>query len=299
MPTPKPLTEVFSFVTGAIRRAELIYAIATDDAATKPEEAHLFLMAWHRGQWIQAGGRPWPAVAVDVVTRPSAQFMALGPLGEVVASAPDGTTDENIPPAKQRGTMRALRVVDGEAYAAGMDRQVYHRSSPNVWRALDTPEMRPGHDEVKGFEAVDGFSAREIYVAGWDGEIWWFDGIAWHAVNSPTNVILTALTCAGDAYAYAAGREGLLLRGRKDQWEILEQPGFIDDLWSLRWFNGRLYLSGLRGVYELRDREVVPIDFGQDWPKSTYHLSSCPEGLVSFGRKDILLFDTKDWHRIA
>jgi len=57
-----------------------------------------------------------------------------------------------------------------------MDRQVYRREDVNKWVCLDAT-MRPGKDAgVVGFESVTGFSAKDVYAAGWGGEIWRFDG---------------------------------------------------------------------------------------------------------------------------
>ena len=86
MDTTNNITQNFSFVTGAVRRKELIYLAATDDEATSPTEAHFMLLCWYQGEWICAGGRPWPAVAVDISLDPIPQMAVVGPLGEVTFS---------------------------------------------------------------------------------------------------------------------------------------------------------------------------------------------------------------------
>jgi hypothetical protein len=67
--------------------------------------------------------------------------------------------------------------------------------------------------------------ATELYAVGWQGEIWHYDGEKWHQLPSPTKLVLVDVCCAGDGTVYACGREGLLLKGRDQTWEIVEPPG--------------------------------------------------------------------------
>ena len=50
MDTTDSIKQNFSFVTGVVRRKELIYLLAMDDEATSPAEAHFLLLAWYQGE---------------------------------------------------------------------------------------------------------------------------------------------------------------------------------------------------------------------------------------------------------
>ena len=66
--------------------------------------------------------------------------------------------------------MRSVRAIEGVAYAAGMMRQVYRRDGANSWSPIDKGMRASREDKVCGFEAIDGFTHRDIYAAGYKGE---------------------------------------------------------------------------------------------------------------------------------
>ena len=57
--------------------------------------------------------------------------------------------------------------------------------------------------------------------------------------DSPTNLVLTAVCCAGDGNVYATGRRGLLLKGRKNTWEVVKHDSTKLDLWGMAWYGQR------------------------------------------------------------
>jgi hypothetical protein len=301
---PQQIKDQFSFVTCAVRRQDLLYATVQKDTGKETGEAHFYLVVWHQGNWMHVNGWPWPSVAVDISLTPAVQVAVMGPLGEVLFNGSNDEHDEKISHGadspQRRGTLRCMRSIDGQLFTAGMDRQVYRRDGHNQWTLLTDPTMWPQKGNAPGFEAIHGFDANNVYAVGWEGGIWHYDGQHWVQIDSPTSNILTDVWCADDGNVYACGRAGLLLRrGRSGQWQILDQHSCNDDLWSVRWFKGRLYLSGIRGVYELVDDQMVPVDFGDDWSQTTYHLSSCEDALVSIGAKDVFIFDGIRWTRVA
>ena len=105
---------------------------------------------------------------------------------------------------------------------------------------------------VVGFEAIDGFSEKEIYATGWKGEIWQNTGREWIQRDSPTNTILLDICCAGDGYVYICGRNSTLIRGRNEIWEHLELELNNENLWNVAWFKDALYLSTTKTVFKLK-----------------------------------------------
>lgn len=179
-----------------------------------------------------------------------------------------------------------------------MMRQVYRRDDANKWVALDTPAMRKA-TEVVGFETVDGFAADDIYCAGWEGEIWHYNGKKWRQIDSPTNIVLMDACCAPDGNVYLCGQMGKILRGRDDRWEVIEHGGPKANWWNCCWYQDRLWLATDRGLFTLGKKDkLVPVDFGDESPTTFRHLSTADGVLLSTGAKDVLLFDGSTWTRI-
>jgi len=296
-------TDLFSFVTGIVRRKDLGYLVLSSDEMSKRKNPYSGFVQWHAGEWADAGHKKWLIAGIAVVRQPVEQMVAVSEYGEVLLVGSGDRHEEKVGSGKAspttRGPLRGVRNIDGEIYVVGMNRQVYRRGGLNSWTSMDHG-LRPltSSDDVVGFESIDGFSKTEIYAVGWEGEIWRYDGKSWTQVDSPTNFVLVYVCCGGDGQAYACGRNGMLVRGRGDQWEIVEQKNVIDDIWGLAWFNGKLYLSTMDSVYTLEDDELELVDMGKDQAKTCYHLSDADGVLWSIGAKDVMSYNRKKWTRI-
>jgi hypothetical protein len=296
-------TDRFSFVTGVVRYPDLAaLAMVSDERAAKRQD-HTYFLTWDGGAW---GGedepKPWGVVSMVVCTHPIEQTVALGAGGQVYCVGSGDIHDELID-TRDGGdvprTMRGLACVDGKAIAVGMGRYVYRRDGRDVWTPLDDgARQERGDPNVVGFEAVDGFSSSEMYAAGWNGEIWSWDGESWTPVQSPVNLTLSTVCCADDGEVYVAGRRGLLLRGRGRRWSVIQHDDHAEDIWDLAWFRGDLYVSTSVGLYRLVDDHLRHVDMGEDWPRSYFHLSAIDEVLWSIGAKDVLAYDGSRWTRI-
>jgi len=300
-------TNQYSYMFGAPLERELgVFAlIADEDAEAKVDLAVPIL--WKAAQWIRS-----TVVTVDlsvcgvsIVQVPLRQGAYLGLTGHAFFWGAGDAHEEYIQTPsgspEDIGMMRGIRAIEGKAYAVGMQRQVYRRDDLDRWVDL-SPAIRPDPSSgiVCSFEAIDGFSAAELYACGRDGEIWWYDRGNWRQVASPTNMHLTNLVCAGDGNVYACGRVGVLLKGRHDRWEIIPQDLVAQDFWGIAWFGDRLYLATMNLVLELVDGALAPVVFGDDFPQTCFNLAVALDSSVmwSTGAKDVLSFDGTTWTRI-
>jgi len=205
------------------------------------------------------------------------------------------TTDDDI---RRQTDIRACRAINGRAYAVGMMRQVYKMTARGKWAAIDKGLEDDG-DGVTGFESIDGFAEDDLWCVGWGGEIWHGTGRKWRQKDSPTNLILTDVCCAPNGRVYACGRNGMLLAGRGDTWEIIESPKLAHDLWALAWFQDRLYIASGTKLYTLHDGVVADVKFpGKDKPKTFTQLDAAHGWLLTIGSADVFRFDGTTWFRL-
>ena len=306
-------TDVFSYVACAVRRDSMFYLSLISDETAKLRVPDAQFVMWNQGDWLDGGERDWNLAGLAVAKQPLEQMIAVGEWGDVLCAGSGDVHDEQVtsgqrdPAAKgpkDRGPLRGVRRIGSRIYVVGMDRQAYRREGSSRWQSFGPPGWReqgrpaPKVSEVTGFEAVDGFSESDVYAVGYHGEIWHYDGRKWRQLPSPTNLVLTDVCCAGDGTVYACGREGLLLKGRDQKWEVIDPPGTPQDLWSLAWFDGRLYLSTFYALYTLHKNALEPVDTGAEQAKTFHRLSADDGVLLSAGAKDVLVFDGKAWTRI-
>ena len=110
--------------------------------------------------------------------------------------------------------------------------------------------------------------------------------------------MLVDLCCGEDGHVYACGRNGVLVRGRADLWETMELGGFSDDLWSLVWYKGKLYVATMDHVLTLAHGGLKPLSMGNDAARTCYDLVTGAGLMWSIGAKDVMSFDGKKWTRI-
>ncbi|HZN62452.1 MAG TPA: hypothetical protein VFC90_08620 [Planctomycetota bacterium] len=280
------------FVDGAARFKDLCYFLIQDKKLAAKEVEHARFISFDRGLLAHMGDRNWKGVAACVVKKPTEKFVAVGEDGEVFTYVGGKVTEEKITPKPK--VLRGVGVVDGLAVACGMKRQVYRRDGEATWTAMHAPAPDKGN---AGFEAVSGFSSKELYAVGWNGEIWEWNGKKWVNRASPTNLILTGVCCAGDGKVYVCGQNGTLLRGRHDTWKVVDLGDFNQDFWAVHEFKKRIYLATMKALYLLGDDGLEPVDFGDDAPATCYRLTDAEGVLWSVGSGDVFSFDGATWKR--
>ena len=289
-----PVADSREFIRGAARFGDLVYVISKGKSLMARDIAHTSLVAVDQGQWADTVDTEWDSTAVAVARAPDEKVVVVGEDGDVVTYVGGNSTQEAITPAPVM--IRNAREIGGHVYACGMKRQVYRRMGERQWVDISAP--RAGDTDELGFEAVDGYSENEVYAVGWGGELWQYDGTAWHERSSPTNVILTAVCCGGDGVVYAAGQGGILVRGRNDAWSVVQWDDEVTaDIWDLCWFQDRLHVATMPALYTLDADALVPVDFGTMGAVSCYSLTTAEGVLWSIGREDVASFDGAAWQK--
>lgn len=293
-------TDKYSFVGAAILAKDTALVSLANDELSKGELPYTYYTVRVNGDWRDGGDSSWDAVSNIVCDIPSRKFLTLGPNGQIRILGAGYRQEENIYSSgidpNQYGLLRGSRTINGKAYVCGMNRQVFRRDDTNNWIFLSQNVSRS--EDVVGFEAIDGFSASDIYAAGWKGEIWHFDGGVWRQKDSPSNQILLDVCCAGDGSVYICGKNGTLIKGLNDQWEMLDLAPFVSDLWSICWYGEQLFLATSRELFFLKNNQLVAVDFGGDFPSTCRKLVTGSGLLWSVGVKDIFEFDGASWSRI-
>jgi len=278
---------------GAARFKDLVYLALQDKKLQKKAVAHTRLGSVDEGEIANVKDLPWRAAGMCIAKLPSEKLVVVSGEGAVFTYVGGNEGSEKI---RDAFDLRACACIEGHAYAAGMNREVFRRAREGQWSAMHAPAVE-GDDDVAGFEAIDGFGANDLYAAGWEGEVWHWRGSAWTQCESPVNVVLSGICCAGDGNVYACGQSGTLLRGRGQDWEVLETDGLIDDFWDVRWFMDRLYVASMSALYVLQGDALVAVDFGRDAPDSCYKLTDAEGVLWSIGQQNIFSFDGAAWRR--
>jgi hypothetical protein len=283
-----------------VRRADLGFIYAADPKKEQDEIPHAITFKWKSGQFAR-GECNYDAHTLCVIESPEAGLVDASQTGYYSVNSRSGMATGDIfensapPPKNARfGGFRSLSEVGGKAYAVGYRGMVYRLEQLTRWARVD--DGLPDDFEI---EAIHGFDVSDIYAVGLKGQAWHYDAKVWTKVEVPTNRNLNAVRCTVDGTVYAAGRGGTLIRGRGDQWQIIDHQRTEDDIWDIECFKGDVYLSTLHNVYRLQGAQLMVVDFGEDTPKSCYQLSAASDVMWSNGEYDIMSFDGTNWTRIV
>ena len=277
----------------------IIFAKSLDTMEAEDQPNSTFLLQNEENLTKFPNSVGWAAVGMATL-KPEGQarvICAVGPNGELWEGLPANATSVEGEIGIGEHAWRSLAVIEGEVYACGMDRTAAVRTGPLAWRDISAP---PAEDDalIIGFESIDGFSAKDIYAVGWQGEIWQRDGTRWRQIDSPVSTNLNAVCCAEDGVVYVVGDNGVMLRGRDDQWTEID-TGLSDTLQDVRDYEGKVYVVTDFDIYELAGDTLEPVDLGDDEAGTCLHLLKAADGLISLGQKDVLKLHAGEWSRVV
>lgn len=280
-----------------LRTRDTGYVLACEPKKQDLGIAHTIAFAWIAGQLVR-DELPFNAHAVCFTPAPAESIVVLSEGGHYRILTPHNELTGNIHTAagaaERFGGFRSLTTIANRAYAVGLEGMVYRLDDNAQWTRIDM-----GLPDTFDIEAIDGFSASDLYAVGYQGQVWHFDGKAWTVCRVPTRCNLNSVLCAPSGQVFACGRDGALLRREKNRWQVLPQNHLDSTLWSLAWHGNQLYASSLRGIYRLVGDSLKSVDWGNMPKPTSYRLSAAAGVLWSIGERDILAFNGRQWTRVV
>lgn len=290
----------FGFSGVSVFLRNTVYVLATNNEAAQRGQQHAFVLKWDGTNWghYLIG---WKCVAICCSPSKERKIFTLGENGFVHIASDKGFHDEIIADGifsvENRGPVTNLSYIGSHVYAVGMHRQVYRRDGEDRWTCLDSDIFNNNPEQaIVGFTSIDGFSERDIFSVGFQGEIWNYKDHKWSQMDSPTNVLLTCMVCDRDnKMVYTAGLGGVLLHSKGEYWESLQQPDFQDDIWGMAIYRGRLFAATLREIYVLENGQLNRVN--TDLPEQTTYryLDARDDVMWSVGDETMAIFDGSVW----
>ncbi|GAA4278319.1 beta propeller repeat protein [Aquimarina mytili] len=281
-----------SIYKGIVRYNDLYYFLTTND---NNQEVRLFTLDREE---LGFDDISFNFISASVCYQPNEKFIALGTTGEVICIG-GGEAGEESPIPISKGLLKEVRgIAQGKAFAVGSGRQAYCRDDADHWIRIDhtAQQFSKEIDPIDTcWESIDGFDEDDIYVAGWLGEIWHYNGKKWQLLESPTDLDLTRIRCADDGTVYACGQMGTLIKIENKKCSIIDQNLTEDTFYGMAWFQGKLYCSTMHNVYYYDGKNLKEVDFKKNRPNTFHQLSARDGILCSFGEKDVVEFNGKEW----
>lgn len=213
------------------------------------------------------------------------------PWGNIVTSG----IDHRINDTENFGELTKIRVFDSSCWICGQFGQLYKLSN-RKWvradqglRSLDAPD----------FEDIAGKSETDIVGCGLFGELNRFDGTNWKNVDSSTNQNISVIIPSEDGLYYAAGYNGLVLRGKEDTWSTIGESAQDKNYEDLAFHEGKLFLLYPRGIDTVTVDSITPIEGCFD-PGVTFRKFACGHGrLVALCEDSLYEHSNGHWHSLA
>lgn len=293
----------------AVETREVFYFVALqdwDDSKPRPFEDELQTRLTRLGmhgdpQWrttkldgfsgLMVCGQTFPESACIGVDR-GAQVCnkAQGPL-EIESNIPGGGGQ-----GPKRGAVTRVKQINGWIYGCGSARSLFKRVDRNLWVEVGPlPPMKKGQS---GFNDFDAFSETDIYAAGGKGDVWHYDGKAWHAVPFPSNMWIESVCCGQDGYVYIGAQSGSVFRGRNNEWKLIHKGDLSLPFKDMVWFGDRVYATNDYGLWEIKDGVVHRSEAPIEITNCSGNLSVGDGVMLLAGHYGAALHDGTGWTRL-
>ncbi|MCG8018515.1 MAG: hypothetical protein JAY97_20090 [Candidatus Thiodiazotropha sp. 'RUGA'] len=293
------------FVDGCVIEHDFIY-FAAKVKSVDPNEYDFSRMFYQdRENWIHHDLN-WDVVSCCLLPERGEarrKYCALSMQGDVELDYPGGPDVEKIEGAgtyEGVGAVKQIKEIAGTLYVCGDQGQVYKRSAPGKWVHMDEGLLDTNISATAlDLNGIDGTHEHDIYVVGYHGRIFHRNAAGWSELDSPTNLHLERVCCVSAEEVYICGNEGTLLKGNAEGFSVHRLDGFKEHFWDVEWFNGKLYIASLVGLFVFDGEEIVAVETGLEPDIGGYRLDARDGVLWSFGVDDLAFYDGKKWHRVA
>ncbi|WP_369952130.1 hypothetical protein [Ralstonia syzygii] len=232
---------------------------------------------------------------------PRSQFVGVDGSGQVYSvGGGSAEVEQNIPggggKGPSRGAVTRLKQIDGLLYGCDNSRSLFKRLGRNDW--LEIGPLPPNKGEDIGFNDFDAFSETDIYAAGGKGDVWHYDGKAWHRVPFPSNMWIESVCCGKDGYVYIGAQSGSVFQGRGNEWKLIHKGDLSLPFKDMVWFGDRVYATNDYGLWEIKDGSIKPSDAPIEITNCSGNLSVGHGVMLLAGHYGAALHDGTGWTRL-
>lgn len=287
------------FNDGCVKAREHVY-IAGKLHSLDPRKYDFSRMTYYKnGQW---GKRDFEwNVASVYYSLSNDTFYTLAIDGDVGISSKGVLNCEKISGAgisQGLGAVKQIRAIGNFIYVCGDQGQVYKRDETG-WKHMDKELLdKKISATALDLNSIDGSSENNIYVVGFHGKIFHYDGKKWNAVQSPTTKHLERVRVVNENEVYICGNDGTLLKGNKNGFEDFSLNKAEEHFWGIEYFQDKIYLASLNGLYVFDGKKITSLKTGLTPEIGGYRLDARDGALWSFGVDDLAFFDGNKWTRI-
>ena len=291
------------FVDGVVIEHDYIY-FASKLKSLDPEEydfTRLFFL--DQNNWNHHD-LEWDVVSVCIKSKANDEprsYCALSAQGDIEFQFPGGTKIEKIKDAgtySGLGAVKQIAEIGNNLYVCGDQGQVYCRNNSG-WVHIDDGILdRDISATALDLNGIDGTDENNIYVVGYNGRILYRNGNKWLEIESPTNQHLERVYCVSPEEVYICGNNGVFLKGNWQGFQDYSMSNMSDNFWDLEYFNERVYLAALNGLYVFDGSQIIKVETDLDPDIGGYRLSANDGVIWSFGVDDLAYFDGHKWIRV-
>ena len=289
----QPFEKKFRIVHGrAFDSTRFVLVLMLDEYADDPDHPHSTV-------WLVEGDRThnlakhiYNVVSATFGTDWSEGVYSLGQWGEIAHYQNGEVVEEELPVS--RGPMKCITRIEDSLVAVGAGSHAFIRRR-GTWEDISPPESLREDYPLNILESVAGHSADEIYAAGSDGTIWYYNGTVWEVIQCATNLAFYAVTCAADGTVWLTGQAGILAKGRYEAFDVLYADADTMDMWGVAEHQGVVRAAGYTVLVKYEhDTWVVDLEPSQ-MARHFYDLQSIDGVLWSFAVKDVLRLGPTGW----
>ena len=198
-----------------------------------------------------------------------------------------------------RGALTRLKSLDGWLYGCGGRRSLGKRLDRARWQSFseDIPIDPTEHRNDIGFKDFDGWGENDIYAVGGMGDVWHFNGQDWRQIPFPSNMMLSAVCCAGDGQVYIAAYNGIF-RGRDNHWQKIGETPTDLLIKDMVWYEDKVWFTNDYGLWTIDNGRVSRADVPSDVSACAGNLSVGDGVLLLCGLYGAVFRQDGEWHTI-